>query len=122
MDGEHYHEGFYSLFDNDHNITFDTYPSHRGVIESQYSKWSVARLDWFTRGFISANPTDNRLFIRDLRMGMESSYVFRFDVGALDDPDSDALSTLLPLRLNMQRMKALIRRVTNESIAIPLDG
>ncbi len=122
LDDENYYEGFYSLLDKDQDIVFDTYPSNRSIIEAHASKWTVARLDWFTQGFISASPENERLLIHDLRMGVESSYVFRFDVGPIDDTDATTLSTLLPLRLNTQRMKALVKRVWNENTPIPIDG
>jgi len=121
LDDEYYYEGFYSVFDKDHDITFNSYPSNRDIIESHYEKWSVARLDWFTEGFISATPTNDRLLINDLRMGMESSYVFRFDVGQIDDTESKTLSELMPLQLNTKRMKALVQRVTDENVAVPID-
>lgn len=122
MDGENYYEGFYSLLDQDQTIKFDTYPSHRGLIESNSSRWPITRLDWFTQGFISASSDNDRLLIHDLRMGMESSYVFRFDVGPLQDTNPPTMSTQLPLSLNVARMKALVKRVWDEDALIPTDN
>jgi len=123
MDGEHYYEGFYSLLDKDHDISFDRYPSNRNVIDSKYEQWAIERLDWFTQGFISAVPTGERLFVNDLRMGIESSYVFRFDVGPLDSnqTSTNTITHLLPLRFNTSRLKALVHRVIDEEVAVPVD-
>lgn len=134
MDGERYHEGFYSIFDTDKDINFNAFVSGRSIIENHYEHWPIARLDWFTRKMISASPQENRLIINDLRMGVESSYVFRFDVGGIativDDTETSEkttnnieflpeLSQLLPLELNYERMRAIVRRVWDESTPIP---
>ena len=134
MDGEQYHEGFYSLFDSDAEIQFNTFKSGRSTIERHSKHWPINQLDWFTGGMISATPQNNRLVINDLRMGVESSYVFRFDVGGLNtNSRSGATNTigenteffpeesdLLPLVLNYQRIKAIARRVWDESTPIPM--
>jgi len=75
MDGEQFHEGFYSIFDRDEDVHFNSYPTQRALISSNYERWPVSRLDWFTQGFISASVQEDRLIINDLRMGVESSYV-----------------------------------------------
>lgn len=121
MDDEQFHEGFYSLLDTDHAIEFNSFDSGRSTIERYSSHWPVARLDWFTGGMISASEQNERLIINDLRMGVESSYVFRFDVGALKNSEFvPEMSELLPLKLNNARMQAIVRRVWDESTPIPV--
>lgn len=126
---EQYHEGFYSLLDNNNEIAFKSFPSGRQWIESARDHWPVQQLEWFTDGMISASVTDDRLIINDLRMGVESSYIFRFDVGSLDSyeslgskpssntalPFTPETSVLLPPEIEFDRIKALIKRVGNDS-------
>jgi len=123
MDGEHFHEGFYSVLDSDNIINFNTFVSGRSLIKRQLFHWPVERLDWFTRGMISATEQNERLIINDLRMGVESSYVFRFDVGAMENSEFvPEVSQVLPLQLNYSRMRAVARRVWDESTPIPIPG
>ena len=42
---------------------------------------SVARVAAFSKGFFSLVAQEGRLFVTDLRMGMEPTYFFRFDLG-----------------------------------------
>ncbi len=123
LDGDHYHEGFYSLLDDDATIRFQSYPNNRAIIQNNKDRWSISRLDWFTQGFIAATTVDDRLIINDLRMGVESSYVFRFDVGPknlADAPIDDVLlSKLLPVEINISRMRTIARRVIDQSVVVP---
>ena len=134
MDVDHYHEGFYSVFDADHTLEFDKFASGRSIVERYSTHWPIAQLDWFTRGMISASPQNDRLIINDLRMGVETSYVFRFDMGSFVpttneavEPDGSTfdaelkpeITQLLPLEFNYERMRAIARRVWTESTPIP---
>ncbi len=121
MDDTQYYEGFYSIFDSDAAIHFDSYQSNRSLINNNIDHWPVARLNWFTRGMLSAANHNERLIINDLRMGVESSYVFRFDIGPLADSKitGTEISTLVPMEFNNARMKAILKRVWDESIHIP---
>lgn len=121
MDDTQYHEGFYSILDRKKTIHFNTYPSNRSLIDNNLDHWPIARLDWFTRGMLSAQRRDNQLIINDLRMGVESSYVFRFDVGGLSGADMipGGVSTLLPMEFDSDRIKAILRRAWDQSSQVP---
>lgn len=120
MDHHQYYEGFYSVFDKQ-DVLFNRYESGRTLIDTNAWRWPVTRLDWFTDGFISASVQGENLVINDLRMGIESSYVFRFDVGklSLSEKDDAPISELLPLELNRPRIKAVVIRAIDENHLIP---
>ena len=119
MDKDYYHEGFYSLFDERQEMEFDQYSTNRDLIESNQDHWPITRLDWFTSGMISAEQSAGSLVINDLRMGIESSYVFRFSVGDMSDRQlAPATSTLLPMKFDQVRMRKLMQRVLNEHVDI----
>ena len=86
MDDDKYHEGFYSLFDPTRNIEFTRYRSDPQLLAGIEKHWPVRRLQWFTHGFYSVQRLLNDIVITDLRMGMEPSYVFRFKVGEMVNP------------------------------------
>ncbi|MBX2836561.1 MAG: metal-dependent hydrolase [Gammaproteobacteria bacterium] len=119
MDGEHYHEGFYSLLDQQKQVRFASYASNRQMIDEHYSHWPISRLDWFTNGMISAQREDNELIINDLRMGIEASFVFRFLVGQWNQSEFIGLESVqLPLELDEVRMRKLVQRAWNEKINV----
>ncbi len=55
------------------------------------------RFDWFSHGFNAAERIGDTLVVRDLRMGSEPVYVFRFVLG---EWTADGFSEVLPRRLN----------------------
>jgi inner membrane protein len=119
MDGEQYYEGFASLLDNKDHIEFSAYPSNRALIDDLYEHWPVSRLDWFTGGMISADRVDNNLIVNDLRMGIEASYIFRFNLGRWNNGEFEPQqSTQLPVEIDLERMRSMFGRALNEELVI----
>jgi inner membrane protein len=81
-EGEHskqYYEGYYSLLDQSTTIEWHAYPHDAKLLTQWQQQPSVARLTWFTHGFITmSQPAQGQLLLTDLRMGMEPGYSFRF--------------------------------------------
>lgn len=46
--------------------------------------WPVARLDWFSKGWVRYERVDDALVMRDVRMGVPGYYVFSFAVGTFN--------------------------------------
>ena len=119
MDGNTYYEGFYSLFDQSKLVQFEPYESNRDIIDEQIDHWPIARLDWFTNGFISASRENDQLIVNDLRMGVEASYVFRFMMGSWSSSGFQGeQSTLLPLQMDMPRIVKIVQRAWDERINV----
>lgn len=119
MDGEQYYEGFASLLDNTDHIEFIAYPSNRALIDDLYEHWSVSRLDWFTGEMISADRVDDNFIVNDLRMGIEASYIFRFNLGRWNNGEFEPRqSTQLPVEIDLGRMRNLFGRAVNEELVI----
>lgn len=81
QDGGDYYEGFYSLFDQSHDIQLQRHESENHLLEEIAESWPVKRLEWFTKGYFKVWQRSDNVIISDLRMGMEPSYVFSFAVG-----------------------------------------
>ena len=92
MTPESYFEGYYSLLDSGRDIVFHEHDAWRALYEQLRSDWNVARVAWFSHGFFKMEQRDGRVFISDLRMGMEPSYGFTFAV--FDERDG----RLVPIR------------------------
>ena len=76
-----YVEGYRGLLDDDPHIAWA--PRDRGAeLHARYrNEVSIARVAAFSKGFFSVAAQEGRLFVTDLRMGMEPTYFFRFDLG-----------------------------------------
>jgi inner membrane protein len=78
MQDDGYQVGYYSLFDNETDIEFDTYSSNPDRLPQN---WAVDRLKWFTKGFYSVTQKGDEIIMSDLRMGLEpDQYVFNFAI------------------------------------------
>ena len=47
-------------------------------------------MQWFTKNFYAAEVAAGDIVIKDLRMGLEPDYVFRFKVGRMGNPEEVA--------------------------------
>jgi len=105
--GDDYHEGFYSLLDDQPKIKFDRFPRGNALAAELQGIDGVQRLVAFTKGFYKLEQQGSRLLISDLRMGQEPNYSFSFAV-------AERHSTLVALAQPEQMRMALdIRRSLN---------
>lgn len=79
VEDQQYFEGYYSLLDSKPVIRWQSYPRNAALLQQWQQQKAVARLSWFTHGFVTlTQPAADRLELTDLRMGMEPVYSFRF--------------------------------------------
>jgi len=83
-DGD-YAEGYYSLLDPKPQTRLLVHPGNAALLAPLSDHWAIARLRWFTHGFIAAEVSGERVVVKDLRMGVEDHYVFRFAVAERRD-------------------------------------
>ncbi len=77
-DGQ-YFEAYYSLLDKTPVIQWQAYPRDAALLQMWRQQTAVARLNWFSHGFITlTKQSEQALLLTDLRMGMEPGYSFRF--------------------------------------------
>lgn len=77
---EHYYEGWYSLRDSAPRIAWDQHPRGAELIDRYQDHPAVQRIARFSKDFFSMHERDGRIFITDLRLGLEPAYAFRFDI------------------------------------------
>jgi inner membrane protein len=80
MTPDGYHEGFRSVLDRGHDITFERFDSGAALAPALAGLPAVERMRWFTRGFYKLSEVDGQARITDLRMGQEPYYTFSFGV------------------------------------------
>ena len=99
---EHYYEGWYSILDTSPHISWEKFDRGRSWIDMHHDHLHVQRIARFSKGFFSMHETNGRLFITDLRLGLEPAYSFRFDLTeARAEPPAGGRS--LPPRLERTR-------------------
>lgn len=77
-------EGYRSLVADSGPMTFVPHRADTAALDALRSEPQVARLLWFTRGFMKAEADGDRLVLSDLRMGAEPDYNFRYQVAIRD--------------------------------------
>ncbi len=85
MTDNHYYEGFASVYDQPSEISLHAYPTQPELLTDISNEWGVQRLQWFTKGLYSVRQEGSTVVLSDLRMGIEGSYVFAFEVGAVTE-------------------------------------
>lgn len=79
IEDDHYFEGYYSLLDQKPQIQWQAYPRDAALLRQWQQQSAVARLSWFSHGFVTlTQQADRTLILTDLRMGMEPGYSFSF--------------------------------------------
>jgi inner membrane protein len=81
-----FHIGYYSLLDDDRQVSFNYVPQKKHLLGDAYDNAFVERLRWFSKGYyIVRRAPDGHLTIQDLRfgrndLGLTSSgeYIFTF--------------------------------------------
>ena len=122
VDGDRFHEGFYSLLDESPRVAFDRF-GRGGALEAELKDVDgVRRIAAFSRGFYKLSAGDGgQVLVTDLRMGQEPTYVFSFAVAERHS----APVVLTPprrvgARIDLERgLPWLWRRLSGEAVAPP---
>ena len=84
--GTDFHEGFYSLLDEQPTIQFDRFDRGAVLADEVAGIDGVQRIAAFSKGFYKLSEDDGRVLVTDLRMGQEPGYVFSFAVAERRSP------------------------------------
>ncbi len=77
---EGYFDAFIDVFGMNQPLAINQYHSEEHLLVGIRDHWPVTRLLNFTHGFYSVSQHGKDILITDLRMGLESNYVFVFKV------------------------------------------
>lgn len=80
VNDEYYFEGFHSIFEGRQPIIFKAYDRGVELIDKVEHYPAYKRIDWFTNGLFKLELQGDHIVASDLRMGMEPSYFFRFNI------------------------------------------
>jgi inner membrane protein len=121
VDGEHFHEGFYSLLDAEPRLVFDRFDRGAALATELQGLDAVQRIAAFSQGFYKLQQVGEQVLLTDLRMGQEPSYIFSFDVARRQ---SKAVAVVPPVqigaRLDLARgLPWLWRRALGEPLPPP---
>jgi inner membrane protein len=77
----HYHEGFYSLFDEGPEPQWDVFDRGPALMAAYAGNDAFQRLNAFAKGLVTMRAVDGRAQLSDLRMGQTPTFSFSFDIG-----------------------------------------
>ena len=81
-------EGYRSLLADRGPIRFEAYASDAAALQQLASTPPVARLLWFSSGFMKAQAQGHQLVLSDLRMGAEPAYSFQYAIAERASEDA----------------------------------
>ena len=114
----HYHVGYYSLFDQSKQVATRTIAIAPELLTGLEGHWPVQRLAWFTHGFYAVDRVGQSIVISDVRMGLEPNYVFRFKVAEIGNPHPrPVVSTRVPVKRDWERLPLLWRRIWDSGVS-----
>ena len=79
VDGERYYNVYVSLLDEG-PAPLQEHPRDVALIEALAGNESLAKIEWFSRGFFTAREQDGVIYAADLRVGVEPNYVLNFEI------------------------------------------
>lgn len=82
-----YYEGFYGLLPYTREFNLIPYERRLELTEFVKNTWAFKRLEWFTSGFYKLGRENDKIYMSDLRMGMEPGYSFSFYVAKREGYD-----------------------------------
>jgi inner membrane protein len=114
INDELYYEAYSSLLDPEsYQIKFNQYPRHPELLDKQISP-DLAQLAWFTNEFYALDKQGSTIFAKDLRMGTEPSYFFRFTLAEITDQQLHLTTpNYMPRVRDMSQLKRLWLRIWN---------
>lgn len=81
MGPDSYAEAHFSLLDGPGEIEWRRYDRGAALARQNADVDGLRRIAAFSHGFYRVSENEGRLFVTDLRMGQEPTYVFHFDLG-----------------------------------------
>lgn len=117
-----YFEGHYSLLDASPAVRWTAHDRGAVLIKQYGNAPSVARITAFSHGFYRLSESSGRLFVTDLRMGMEPAYTFHFDLGPTETLAGQGFApTLQSQRPDLDTaLPWLWRRMRGHDVQMPL--
>ncbi|MEL7544100.1 MAG: metal-dependent hydrolase [Pseudomonadota bacterium] len=118
-DGRSYAIGYNSFLDGRSTPTFETYTTRADLLDAIDRHWPVERLRAFTKGFNGVAVEDDRVVVRDLRMGVEGRYVFGFKVARMTDgAPQPTPATRIPPTRDLNGLSRVFERILDPSVSI----
>jgi inner membrane protein len=121
IDGDYYYEIWTSIFDEVDQVQLQRYPRNLDLVKPVSDHPSVQRLQWFTKDQYKAWKKGGRIFLSDLRMGVEGAYVFNFEV-AKKEAEQIMIGSFerLEQRPQLNRIGKVWQRIFDPSVQVSL--
>lgn len=118
-----YYEGYVSIFDSADDVSLYPQSSQYALLEDKSLNWHIQRLQWFTKGLYSVSVENNEVYMTDLRMGIEGSYVFSFKVATLNGESLEPVTIeKVQNRPDIGGVADVFKRIWDPSVDLSLDA
>lgn len=122
IEGDTYYEVWVSVFDRVEDVQINGFPRQLELLSAIAEHPSIERLRWFTKGQYKAWQVDDRIYLSDLRMGVEGAYVFNFEVGRRTDSGIELGSfEQLEQRPDLGRLGRVWARISDPTVNVSTD-
>ncbi|RJG41919.1 metal-dependent hydrolase [Motilimonas pumila] len=113
-DGQQYSEAL-TYVGNKQPLKWQTHDTGRALLQ-QFQSPELARLEWFSNGFLSFQQQQGALHVTDLRLGMAGYFPFTFHIAQQQEGQWQAVDSVqLPQpKVEAARMKQLYRQVFSQ--------
>lgn len=120
LEDDIYNVGYLSIFDEDKNIAYKTYPLNKSLGAPLENTYGLSRMQWFTKGFYALKEQDNQIILSDLRMGLEpDQYVFQFVIGQrLNGDIVNTPNKKYPSERGLSRLKKVWQRIWDDKVEL----
>ena len=134
IDGDRYHTLYPSIFDGDAPPVIHSHPRGANLLSCLGPNAALAKLAWFSHGFLAAEREGDDVVVSDLRMGLSPAFVFRFAVARVAEHGLDEMT---PPRRVLSRQRIVeddldwlgkrfagepVGRLAEQETGVPLDG
>jgi inner membrane protein len=93
VDGDRYHTLYPSIFDGeDAPPVVHSHSRGADLLSCLGPNEALAKLAWFSRGFLAAEREGEHVVVSDLRMGLSPAFVFRFAVARVAEHGIDEIA------------------------------
>lgn len=119
VDERNHYEIYSSIFDSADEVSITAYPNDVALPKAISSSWHMQRLSAFTKGLNYIWRRDGNVYFSDLRMGVECSYVFTFEVGnVIDGKIREGSYQQLEVQPDLSKLSLLFDRITDSSVKL----
>lgn len=119
QNGDDFYEGYYSLFDENQNISFNHIEGNHNLVQEYEESYVLRKLKWFSDNYYTITNEDKNLYFNDIRFGAIGSWNGKkaanlFSFRLIPDKELDVVRGEGGREINSEIFNDFIRRIAGE--------